>query len=112
GQTEEIVEVAGDEARGEVGGENAKAFAQKLGRREDALLDRARDLELLLGELGLLQALDGLAQAVLEHPVGVEEQTDQERDRADDRQVAGDASEREPKMHEARDSRDPARQNP
>src|SRR5215472_687962 len=103
-QAEDVVEVAGDEPRGEVARDDAVAVARELWRWKDALLDRARDLELLLGELGLLEALDGAPQPVLQDAEAVEEEADQERDRPGRRQVAADAAERELEVHEAGDA--------
>ena len=112
GEVEDVVEVAGHEARREVARGDAVALARDLGRRQDALLHRARELDLLLRELGLLETLDRLREAVLQQAESVEDEAHHDAGHARDRKVRAQLRERDAEVHEAEPGRDAVRQKP
>src|SRR5713101_3859786 len=79
---EDVVEIPGDEAGWQVACRNAKTIRVNHVWRKEPLLNRSRELELLLRELRFFQAFDTFAQALLEQPEEVERKTDDETGRA------------------------------
>src|SRR6266542_1376174 len=81
---EDVVEIPGDEAGRQVAGRDAKAIRVDRVRRKQPLLNGSRELEFLLRELRFLQALDALAQTLLQDPEEIEDEPEKEAEQARD----------------------------
>ena len=92
-RSEDVVEIARHEARREVAGGDPVAVARELRRRQQPALDLARDGQLFLRELLLLDPDDRFAKPRSHHSERVEKEASDDRDPAADEkrdaQVAG-----------------------
>src|SRR5439155_10318750 len=110
GERKDVVEIARDEVRRHVARREAPRLSLELRRRKKAPLDRARELQLLLGELPLLQSLDALAEPLLQHAERGEQQAHDDRDAARDQSEIGNQLPNRSERHEGRRRGDDARQ--